>query len=242
MIIDFHSHILPEMDDGSESLEMSLNMLELAGDQGVSHVLATPHFYPHRENLDAFLQQRDRAEGMLRGAAAGRPELPGFDVGAEVFFFRGMSESEGLQRLTLGASRYILVEMPFTAWTDSMYRELERIHERQGLTPVIAHVERYLGTFSLRGIPQRLAGLPVLVQSNGEFFLNRRTASRALGLLKQGRIHLLGSDCHNLGSRRPNLGETAALIERQLGAAALARIQRNGERILAQIHREKHTS
>lgn len=213
-LTDFHSHILPGIDDGSDSLETSLRLLEQSRDQGVRHIFATPHFYAHQANLDTFLEDRARAEESLRRAVEGREDLPTFSVGAEVFFFRGISETDAMQNLTLGDSHYILVEMPLGRWRDDMYRELEKIRERQGLTPVMAHVERYFGTFSTHGIPEQLAQLPVLTQCNASFFLNRKTRARALRLLKQGRIHLLGSDCHDTQIRRPNLGDAVGIIEK----------------------------
>ena len=72
----------------------------------------------------------------------------------------------------------------------------------------------------------RLADLPVLVQANGEFFLERRTAGMALRMVKAGQIHLLGSDCHNLSDRKPNLGPAVEKIRRRIGEDALRRICR----------------
>lgn len=235
MIADFHSHVLPRIDDGSDSLETSLRMLRMAGKQGVEYMLATPHFYANSDTIPHFLRKRRESEAQLREAMSGETGLPSVAVGAEVYYFQGMSNSDDLRKLTLGESGYILVEMPFTAWTDKMYQELEKIHENLGLTPVIAHVERYFGRFSTCGIPERLRDMPVLVQSNAEFFLSRRSAGRALRLLDRGYIHLLGSDCHNLESRKPNLGQAAELIGRRLGNGALEYVENNGKMLLREL-------
>jgi protein-tyrosine phosphatase len=72
------------------------------------------------------------------------------------------------------------------------------------------------------GIPELLDDLPVLVQANAEFFLHRATRKRALKMLENGQIHLLGSDCHDLKDRCPNLGPAKELILQQLGPQALA--------------------
>lgn len=231
-ITDFHSHILPGIDDGSDSIAASLVLLEMSAAQGIGHMVATPHFYAHREPLEDFLDRRSRAEQLLRLAVREREDLPDFSVGAEVFFFRGMSETDMLHRLTLGNSPYILVEMPFTRWTEAHYRELENIWTRQGITPVVAHVERYFGRFSDRGIPRALADLPVLVQSNASFFLKRGSAMK---LLKEGKVHLLGSDCHDPDRRPPKLGDAVSRIRDILGESALARLQQNGQEILSQL-------
>ena len=71
-----------------------------------------------------------------------------------------------------------------------------------------------------------MAELPVLVQANAEFFLEKPTSSMALRMLKRNEIHLLGSDCHNLDARKPNLRAALDLIERRMGADPLAAIQK----------------
>ena len=105
-----------------------------------------------------------------------------------------------------------------------MYQELESLHTKQGLVPIIAHLDRYIGAFKTYGIPERLAELPVLVQANAEFFLRPATSHRALRMLKAGQIHLLGSDCHNCSQRKPNLGKALEVIRKHLGQTSLEHI------------------
>ena len=111
--------------------------------------------------------------------------------------------------------------MDDTPWSEYAYRELEELAARRRLTPIVAHVERYIRPLRTFGIPQRLEQMPVMVQANAEFFLRRSTQAMALRMLKQGRIHLLGSDCHNMQSRMPNLQQATRQIERKLGSGAL---------------------
>lgn len=232
MLTDFHSHILPDVDDGSASPEETLALLRMEAEQGITHVIATPHFYPKYDSPERFLDRRCEAEEMLRVMLAGDDTLPRVSVGAEVSFFPGMSEWELLPRLTLAEGTCILIEMPLPPWPDAAYRELERIWSYRGLTPIIAHIDRYIRPFRTYQIPQRLSCLPVLVQANGDFFLRRATAHMALQLLQKDQIHLLGSDCHNLTSRKPNLGPAIQCIERKLGKKAISRIQRYEETVL----------
>lgn len=221
---DFHTHILPRTDDGSQSLEMSLAMLKLEAEQGIRRVVATPHFYPHRDSPERFLERRCRAEETLREAMADCPGLPELELGAEVAYFPGISESDRIARLTMGGGRYILLELPGGTWTDSVYRELENLWRKQGLIPIIAHVDRYVRPLATRGIPERLEELPVLVQANASFFLRGSTRRLALRMLRKGQIHLLGSDCHNMDSRKPNLGAAVQRIRNELGNRAVAQI------------------
>ena len=231
-MIDFHSHILPGVDDGSRSVEESIAMLGLEGEQGIRHVVATPHFYAHYDRPRAFLERRDRAEEQLRREMEKNHGLPGLSVGAEVLFFRGMSDSEFLPELTIRGKNCILIEMTPGPWTEDIYRELAEIWEKRGITPIIAHIDRYITPFRTFGIPQRLEELPVLVQANAEFFLRRSTSGMAMRMLKADRIQLLGSDCHNLSSRKPNLEAALAAIEKRLGPGPLERVRACGREVL----------
>lgn len=224
MVTDFHSHILPGIDDGSRSVEESIAMLQLEAQQGVTHVVATPHFYAHHDSPERFLARRDRAERKLREAMENHPGLPRLSIGAEIYFFSGISDSDILKQLTIDKKGCILLEMPVSPWSESMLREVAAIPAKQGLTPIIAHVDRYIHPFRTHGIPERLENLPVYVQANASFFLHSATRGMALRMLKQNRIHLLGSDCHNLSTRPPNLGKAVQLVEQRLGTAATKRI------------------
>ena len=234
-LTDFHTHILPQVDDGSTSVEMSLRMLQMEAEQGIRTVVLTPHFYPQQDSPGRFLKRRTEAEQRLREALL-RCELSmELHLGAEVAFYRGMSESEALQNLRIADSKYILVEMPMSSWTDATYEELYQIKSRQGLTPILAHIDRYLGPFQVNRVMDRLAELPVLLQANSSFFLRRSTARTALRLVKEGRIHLLGSDCHNLDTRAPNLRTAADHITAHLGASALRQIAEQGQNVFGTL-------
>lgn len=224
MVTDFHSHILPGIDDGSKSVEESIAMLKMEAEQGVTHVVATPHFYAHHDTPQRFLARRERAENRLREEMARHQGLPELSVGSEIYYFPGISDSDILKQLTIDKKRCILLEMPVSPWSDSMFREMADIQTKQGLTPIIAHVDRYISPFRTHRIPERLAQLPVYVQANASFFLRPSTRRMALRMLQANRIHLLGSDCHNMSSRLPNLGPAVQIIENRLGEGATERI------------------
>lgn len=231
MIADVHSHILPGIDDGSASPEESAALIAMLQEQNVPWVAATPHFYPHRDHPDRFLERRAKAAQALEAFLEEKGDLLPIVLGAEVYYYPGMSDSDALKQLTFGHSPYILVEMPMSPWTDAMFRELAQIREKQGLIPVVAHVDRYIRPLRQHGIPARLEKMPVLVQANASFFLRRGTRSLALRMLKKGQIHLLGSDCHNTAHRPPRLGEAVELIRRELGESALLTLAETAKNI-----------
>ena len=223
--VDFHTHILPGIDDGSASVEESLAMLQLEAKQGIRHVVATPHFYANHDTPERFLKRRAQAYGKLQDSMEAHEGLPQIHIGAEVYFFYGMSGCDTLQELAVNGKKYILVEMPHAPWTNSMYQELENIYSKRGITPVIAHIDRYIGPLQTHKIPERLSELPVIVQANTSFFTKKMTAPMAMRMLREGKIQLLGSDCHNMQLRKPDMMPAIELIKDRLGPEAMEYIR-----------------
>ena len=232
MKIDFHSHVLPGIDDGSRSVLESIRMLKMEASQGIRHVVATPHFYSHRDNPTQFLVRRQESELRLREEMEKHSDLPKLSIGAEVFYFRGISESSILPDLTIDHSDFLLLEMPVGSWSKSILEDVEQIYYKQGITPIIAHVDRYMGTFRTYGIPKLLQRMPVLVQANAGFVLRSSTRARALRMIRRDQIQLFGSDCHNMTTRLPNLGSAYQLLEKRLGTGKVASMNEFGLQLL----------
>lgn len=216
-MIDLHSHILPGIDDGSESLEMTHAMLELLQQQGVHTVVATPHFYAMKDTPDNFLRRRAQAAAQLQAGE----NMPQILLGAEVAYFDGMSNSEALEKLRLGGTELLLVEMPFGTWTGRMVKEICQLPLQTGLRPVLAHVERYRKRDQLPKYRRQLLEQGILLQCNAEAFVDRSTRRWALGQLKQGNVHFLGSDAHNLTARPPKMDQATQIISKRLGSSVL---------------------
>ncbi|MBR2459811.1 MAG: capsular polysaccharide biosynthesis protein [Clostridia bacterium] len=211
-ISDFHSHVLPGMDDGAKDVTESLAMLSRIKQQGISSMVSTSHFYADRETPDSFLARRAQAVAeLIRGGYHPDTEHPLLCIGAEVAFFTGMARSAQLERLCISGTRFLLIEMPFAKWSDSVINEVLAVREALGLKPIIAHIERYID-YQKGSTLGRLIEGGVLIQSNAEYFTEKKTCRKALKLLLQGGIHLLGSDAHNLDSRPPNLDRGLEII------------------------------
>ncbi len=229
-ITDFHSHALPGMDDGSKSPEQSLEMLRIARSQGVAHMVLTPHFYPTYENPETFIRRRHIAARKLYDCLYEKKvsisQIPQLYTGAEVAYFDGISFADELELLKIKNTNLLLLEMPFCQWSERMFHEVRNIYERHGITVIIAHIERYLkfqkGVHFFEEIEQTGA----LIQANSEFFISRITRRKALKLLKENRIHCLGSDCHNLDSRPPNIGKAVNIIKLRAGDEYIYRLNK----------------
>ena len=109
--LDYHAHILPGCDHGSDGLATSLKQVEMAASAGVKTICATPHFYPHKESVESFLRRRKKTAGLLLREL---PEnAPLIQLGAEVLICDGMERLDGLNRLCREGTNELLLEMPF---------------------------------------------------------------------------------------------------------------------------------
>lgn len=229
-MIDIHSHILPGMDDGSRSVEESVRLLETSARQGVEWIAATPHFYAVENSPGQFLRRRD--EAVRRLMEAWQPTFPRLALGAEVYYFDGISRTEELDGLKLENTDLLLLEMPFSAWSSRMVAEVLDIQSRRGTQVLLAHIERYIACQKPELLHTLLAS-GVKIQCNADFFLNWRTKRRALRMLRQGEVHFLGSDCHNMTSRPPRLGEAMQVIDKALGRVGRDILDREAEALMA---------
>lgn len=221
-MIDFHSHILPKMDDGSRSAEESEALLKMLCAQKVDTVVATPHFYANSETVSDFIRRRKEAHGELeKKLFEGAPQIL---LGAEVKYYQGISKMEELKSLCIGESKLLLLEMPFSSWTEYNINEIENIVCTRGITVVLAHIERYL-KFQKKSVWDRLWQNGVLMQINADFvikFFSRRTA---LKMLEQNKVQFLGSDCHNTESRAPKMQGAVKIISDKLGEDFIAHMK-----------------
>ena len=99
-ICDLHGHFLPGMDDGSRSVAESLQMLELAAEQGIGQMFATPHYYPV-ETVEEFLCRRHQAaQALMQAMEKHAKPLPRIALGAEVAYRPGLGNAENLELST----------------------------------------------------------------------------------------------------------------------------------------------
>lgn len=228
-MIDFHTHLLPNIDDGSRDLEESLEILSRQEAAGIKTILATPHFYPDH-NLGQFIERRKAALEELKEESKTR----GIDIrlGAEVLLSVDTWQLEGLEALCIEGTHYILVELPYSHWSDWVYTSIEKLIVGKGLTPILAHVERYDTVYDE---PNRL--LPFLemgciLQANA-ISLHPESSRRklTLALAKHGFIQLLGSDVHRSKGLHPvSIGYDT--LESKVGATYVAKIKDIGHKIL----------
>ena len=230
---DLHTHILPRMDDGAPDTAASLEMLRMEAEQGVTGVVLTPHFHRDRETPERFLARRQAAwERLSEAVEKAASPFPGLMLGAEVAWMPNIAQWDDLETLCLGSSRYLLLELPFTPWSGGMIDQLYSLVGRGAVTPVLAHLERYLGTQKKEYI-QELYRMNVPIQVSAGCLLRTVERWRTLRLLGQGHGFLLSSDCHGTERRRPDLGPAVAAVKKRMSGDALEALLCRSDRIFA---------
>jgi len=233
-MIDFHSHFLPNMDDGSKSIEESLQMLKLSYNMGIDTIVSTSHYIAGFESIEDFINRRNERLESLTQEHESSGGIPGIVAGAEVAFYSGMGGDDKLSRLCVGNTKYLLVEMPYYRWSSLTGREILSLMLGQGITPVIAHIERYFVYRQNEKMIRELLDLGAVAQINAESLIGNMQREKMLKLIRERKTVLLGSDCHNMDGRRPNLDRAFKVIEKRAGGACLDIIERFGREILEQ--------
>ena len=204
-MVDIHTHILPEMDDGASSLEESLEMCAAAAESGVKTIVATPHFYDVTA-ADAFLEKREARLALLKSGLMERGLSLEIRLGAEVAMRPGLyTRRDQLKRLSLGGTRYLLAEMPFSPIPmEDVFDYVELIFD-QGLIPVIAHPERYAYFQENYDIPNLLLEKGAVLQVTAQSLVGAfgpKPMKLAQAMLRADAIDCLASDAHEAYGRR----------------------------------------
>lgn len=218
-LADIHTHILPGIDDGAKTLDDALAMLQHAYSQGTRLVFLTPHYRGNFRAVTA--QQRLSAAKELRHAAAVLlPELR-LELGTEIAYAPGFGEKLQLRELlSYAGGDYILLEFGDLTDKKTVLQGLEEALNC-GFVPVVAHAERVDCFRKGLSLLRQAVEMGALIQLNadsvmgqwGGFFL-RRWCDRAL---KEGLVHFIASDAHDLQHRPPELRRCYSHICKQYG-------------------------
>ena len=223
-MIDFHTHILPGIDDGSQSPEESRRMLEESFSQGVEKLVATPHFYAAEMSFEHFLKKREESMAKIVHDRGSWERIPKICVGAEVYYFPGISRAERVPELCISGTNLLLLEMPFSQWSEEMYQDVKALLDKRKLRIILAHIERYYDFQKDRSVWKDIWKLTVYPQINAGSFLKRSKKRFSLDFMKNHEHILLGSDCHNMDYRPPNLSEGRNVVKKKLGISWIEQI------------------
>lgn len=188
MIVDFHSHILPDTDDGSTDIHMTMEHMKQAYKAGIDFIVATPHFYPHKDTMEQFLKKRDSRVDNINTIEDTIPLIKG----AEVLLCENIHKMERISDLCIENTNTILVEMPFSDnWSEKLIETLIGLRDCCKLNVIIAHADRY--RFSQVA---KLTNLGFEVQLNADSICNTIKWHSCKKYLKSGNVAAIGSDIH----------------------------------------------
>lgn len=203
---DIHTHILPSIDDGAQSVETALELLRIEKHSGVERVVLTPHFYPQTETLSDFLARRKQSFAALINRLDERT-MPRLQLGAEVHYSPTLMEMD-LEQLTIGMGTYLLLELPgngIPACVDQMVTQIRR----RGITPILAHVERYTYFRRQPELLLRLVQAGALGQISAKTLQDIKDRGFGESCINNGLVHIVASDLHDKTGKLPVLRELA---------------------------------
>jgi protein-tyrosine phosphatase len=226
-MIDLHTHLLPNIDDGAASYEEAMQLAELLREQGVETALCTPHFDPSQITINDFTAKRAASLTLMKAPKIRL--IPGSETLLHDFLFYYTD----LSPLCVEHTKYLLLELPDQKrWESKMVQQLEHLIHYYGVIPIIAHIERYRPVRRRKRWMDRLRGAGCIIQCNAEFVIDKKTRRRAFRYLKKGYIDVLASDCHNIIQRPPRLAKAYEMIRNRFGEDFCQRLIDNSRQIV----------
>ncbi|KWW16565.1 MULTISPECIES: CpsB/CapC family capsule biosynthesis tyrosine phosphatase [Peribacillus] len=232
-MIDIHSHILPELDDGAGNIKESVEMARKAVEQGITDIIATPHYYKGKYDNDK--EKVERKTWQLNRV------LDELDIPLKVWPGQEIRISDELLEdydnnsvMALNGSQYMLLELPSNhvpRYTERLIYDLQM----KRITPIIAHPERNLEIIRNPHLLEELIWKGAYSQLTagsitGKFGWRTRRFSKYL--IHSGLTHFIASDAHNVGNRGFQIREAYKLVEKNMGQAVVNAFHVNAENVL----------
>ena len=204
-MIDFHNHILPNIDDGSKSFDMSIEMLSNASKQGITEVVNTVHYqHPKFESKRIDFDRINSLKDELQNELENRGIPIKLHLGAEVFYFPNLLEILDLPLVTIGKGKYMLIEFYPQLIPDSHKQQFFDL-KMAGVTPIIAHPERYKFVQENIAIVTEWLEAGCLIQIDAGSplgILGNKSKTTSIEIIKNNWFQIIGSDAHDNNNRR----------------------------------------
>ena len=234
-MIDFHNHILPGCDDGASTLEESLEMLKLASSQGITHVVSTIHFqHPKMDDKNINFNYLSSVINRLQLELDKKNINIELHLASEVFYLPNLCLIKDNPLTTVGKGKYMLIE-----FTPHIYPEgyIEQFYELQlnGITPIVAHPERYRFVQENPDIIKDWVEKGYIIQLDAGSILGKfgkKIKNLSFKIIDDSILHLVGSDAHNNSSRNFCLKDAYAEIEKRTSLSQVNVLKNNASRLL----------
>lgn len=218
-IIDIHSHVLPGVDDGSDSPETSYRMLEIASRSGISQIILTPHNKPMHRNVPPH-RIAERMKQLQDGLDRHRTAIRLYP-GNELYYREGLAEElQSGEAMTLANSHYVLTEFSPNAEYEYIRNGIYSL-QVYGYRPILAHVERYRNICLKPEKVGEMVKMGCYMQVNagsimGNFGFSAKQFTKKL--LQQKLVSFIASDAHDTGKRSPWMSDCADYVMKKFGA------------------------
>ena len=234
-MIDFHNHIIPNLDDGSKSIDMSINMLKEAESQGITDIVNTIHYqHPKMEKKNTSYKFIIDEISKFQEIAYKHNINIKIHAASEVFFKFNLTEILENPITTFGNGKFMLIEFQRLSFPNGYEDEIFKI-QLKGINPIIAHPERYRGIQNNIDLARKWVDRGYFIQIDCASIIGgfgKETQTAAIELLKSGLCHLIGSDAHNDKNRNFFLKKTLLEIEEIIGSSSASIIKNNSKKIL----------
>ncbi len=233
-MIDTHSHILPGLDDGSRNIDESIAMLKILKEQGITHVIATPHFKmtDKSNSIDEFITKRNESYQELKNEIDRQGlDLPKIFLRAEVLLTMDFVEAKNKEKLCIENTNIMLIELPYYEWQSWILRMLSDLCNDNNIEPIIAHADRYVDFIS-SDMFDKLFNLGYKTQVNAEFVDSKARIKSLKKWLKSGQICYIGSDSHGTDFRPPTFDSYFNKIKKVAGEAFINNVSKHSTELI----------
>ncbi len=230
-LTETHCHIIPNIDDGANSVEMSLKMIETLENYGAKTIILTPHYYSDSISYTDFVKKRNDAFEVLKENYKGDVKLI---AAAEVYVSDYLLHNDNLDGIKIANGNYALLEHSFSdSFSSKTFERLENLYYDFSVVPVLAHIERYNNLMSDFSKIEELRDMGCMTQVNISSFADfpRHARKKILKLVDKGLVNLIGSDCHNMSGRAPVYEDGIKVILKHFGQSAVDEFMKNAEKI-----------
>jgi len=231
-MIDIHTHILYNIDDGAKCLENSIDLIQLEIENDVDTIILTPHFDPYYDSYEEFIEKRTDRYFNLVNQVKNISENIQLYMGSEVFYSQALLYYSTLKPLCFN-KKYMLIEFsPLQKFDKKFFSDFEKIIKKFEVIPIIAHIEVYIQIRRRYRIIHSLRNIGCIIQVNADSVLDAPNDKFINKIFKRDLVDIVASDCHDKIKRPPRLKQAMDTVKKIYGEARYEKILVNQKYIL----------
>lgn len=232
-MIDFHTHILPNVDDGSRDIQETLTLLKEAKETGFDTVILTSHYI--QNHFEVNVENRTKLLKSIKHMLEENKIGIDLILGNEMYFSSFINEFiKSNEACSINNTKYVLFELPFNIKPNNLYDVIYSILQNK-FVPILAHPERYGFVWENPNLVKDLIEKGVLIQSNYGSFIGQYGKKAQIlikKLLKSDMIHFLGTDAHRRGTIYLRMPEILTKIEKYIGKEKLETLTKTNPKLV----------